>query len=541
MIDPATGLEIPDAIAPAQRIPSYLPGGMPDDVAPTDLVTSPLPLNVPGVLMGTTGSVLPAVPARVDNPGIVPGLPSTRMDAAVSTAPPVSAPVVPVTASPVAAAAPVTTEVKGPRTVSSIEGEIRAASRDAQSAALAHGEAIKEGADAEVEARRQQIASDQAALAQHRETTKQVQAEIEKINEHQRSVLEEAHKTTIPDFWNGRFGAEVAGAVSMALGEAGRALTAFGTGVNVGNAAKEIIDTKIKQYYQLKQQEVENKFKYAASMAELGHQEKIDLGQQLTNLQFEMAATHQSAADHILEVAAQSKGRIATASALEIVSQEKKQAVELIQKARENQARIGIESYNAKTSRMHEIDQREKAKAAADGGEKTAVFDDSGKQIGHVTGGKGGAQAFMARDADYTRAEDQLKALAEDIRTNGVRVLTPEAIKRRQTLKENADIAVATVSPLGKTDEAMKKESGSIGAGGDPMHPLGFLAGANPEAVEKKIHELQTQKERYRQQGLIGYQGGQSAEPAKLVTIRNAKTGETKQVSEQEARQLGAL
>src|SRR4029078_3149243 len=121
-----------------------------------------------------------------------------------------------------------------------------------------------------------------------------------------RAALETARQATIPDFWEGREGAHVAAAISMALGEAGRALTAFGTGVNVGNTAKDIIDTNVRTYFQRKKDEVDNLYRYADRIGQLGQQQKADYAQKLVNLQYEIAATHQSAADHILEVAAQS-------------------------------------------------------------------------------------------------------------------------------------------------------------------------------------------------------------------------------------------
>lgn len=181
--------------------------------------------------------------------------------------------------------------------------------------------------------------------------------------------------------------------------------------------------------------------------------------------------------------------------------------------------------------------KRGKADKADD--EATAVRDEDGNVIGHVPTGRGGAQGFATRDADYARAQQQLQLYQEDIAKNGERVYLPEAVKRRQTLKHNADIAVATVSPLGKTDEAMKAEAGSIGSSGAYS-----LTGANPEAIANKLKELREQQHRYRKETLIPAKAGPAA-PAGggggMVTIKNGKTGETKRVTREEAQRLGAI
>lgn len=145
-------------------------------------------------------------------------------------------------------------------------------------------------------------------------------------------------------------------------------------------------------------------------------------------------------------------------------------------------------------------------KSKKDEDESTVVRDDNGKPIGRVPTGKGGAQGFATRDADYSRAQEQLEALQKDIDENGSRVFLPSAVKRRNTLMHNAGIGVATVSPLGKTDEAMKAEMGSIGEGGSWS-----LMGANPEAVTNKINELKTQRQKYRNETLIPMKADEAA------------------------------
>ncbi len=151
-------------------------------------------------------------------------------------------------------------------------------------------------------------------------------------------------------------------------------------------------------------------------------------------------------------------------------------------------------------------------KARADEETNTLVRDEQGNPIGHVPTGRGGAQGFATRDADYARGEEQLNALLADLQAHGERVISPESIKRRKTLYHNAVIGVATVSPLGKTNEAMEAEAGSLGNSGAG---LDAFAGANTAAVARKIEELRAQRQRYRKESLIPLGPGEARTPAR--------------------------
>jgi hypothetical protein len=150
----------------------------------------------------------------------------------------------------------------------------------------------------------------------------------------------------------------------------------------------------------------------------------------------------------------------------------------------------------------------------------TTVRDDTGKIIGHAPTAKQAMQ-FITRDADYSRGEDTLVGLLEDIKRTGNRALSPEEAKQRLTKYASAVIGVATVSPLGKTNESQKLEANSIGASGswDPEHPVESVAlGANPEAIQRKIEELRRQRDRYRTQTLAPPRGKDLEENSKTTT-----------------------
>jgi len=180
-----------------------------------------------------------------------------------------------------------------------------------------------------------------------------------------------------------------------------------------------------------------------------------------------------------------------------------------VQQAKTNVAVLGLQATAAekkadalKDFEVHHTNQgsRTVAQHIVPGGAPAIARDENGQPIGTLPSARQ-LPAFETRDADYKRAQEQLEALAKDIKDHGERVVLPSSIKRRQRLKENADIAVATVSPLGKTDEAMKKESASIGQSGTGS-VKSFLVGANEEAVKSKLEELKVQRERYRKETL---------------------------------------
>jgi hypothetical protein len=141
--------------------------------------------------------------------------------------------------------------------------------------------------------------------------------------------------------------------------------------------------------------------------------------------------------------------------------------------------------------------------------------DENGKVIGTIPARN--AVAFAKQDANLSQAAQRLTDLAEDQRKTPT-ASTPEAIQRRATKYANAIIAVATTSPLGKTNEAIHQEAASIGLAGavDPDHLVdsikGILlkGGANPEAVEHKARESIQIRNQYRLQTLtpIAAKGG---------------------------------
>lgn len=126
---------------------------------------------------------------------------------------------------------------------------------------------------------------------------------------------------------------------------------------------------------------------------------------------------------------------------------------------------------------------------------------EAGKVLGQVTSGRGGAQAFSQNDTGLTTAIDALKALHADIQKNGERPTSAEALKRRDSLNKNASLQVAANSSAGLNVPAFEAETGSIGVSHNPV--VQWIIGANPKAIEAKIHELENKQVRNRGQGLL--------------------------------------
>jgi hypothetical protein len=124
------------------------------------------------------------------------------------------------------------------------------------------------------------------------------------------------------------------------------------------------------------------------------------------------------------------------------------------------------------------------------------VFDKNGKFIGRVTSGKGGAQAFMTRDAQYSEAIQKAEQLLADVKKNkGTNVIDTS----RKSLIDGAIGAAATVSPMGKTVEAMHIEAGTMGI---RQGPAG-TSYVNPDALRNRIAQMKETQQNYRTQGLI--------------------------------------
>lgn len=484
-----------------------------------------VPPGTPGAVEGPVFKD-PAAPPLVD-PVIAAGTPGLADSSAVVPPPPVVPPAAPV---PVVPAAP---DAAAPNFVAPA---LRTGKPTMAAASQALDQATQAGFDqakaqeavgaAKGEERQADAKVADVAAAQQRQNAAEMDTKIRAQEEGRARAQAIADKADedyrnfqIHDFLKERSTAEVIKSkIFTAFG-------AFGQGLVGGdNPALENIKMALDHDFKIQAQQLGQREKFAerkrAGATSLSEEYKSDLAA----LQLKQAAATDAVAAEAKAQLIRNGATVADAENNAMVKNLKKQALDLRASGQEKlwqaQASLAMSGAHLALARETAEGNREAKKAAADDKkENTEVRagkdDPSGKPagapLGHVPSGKGGAQAFATRDSDYARALQQLDVYHKDILENGERPITPAAIKRRETLKHNADIAVATVSPLGKTDEAMKAESGSIGSGGTGIG--GFIMGANPEAVASKISELKEQRQRYREETLIPMKGGAGPTP----------------------------
>jgi len=361
-------------------------------------------------------------------------------------------------------------------------------------------------------------------------------------------AADEVKNFKLPDYWGDKTGAQ------KVMAHIGYALGAYAAGGSSGNGVNQAAE-KIKMISQQNMDAAKAKLGTLQWAAEQKRRGVTDLQQayrdDLAKLTLRQGMELQAASDEAKAYLLRSKTPLEEAENNVLVMKLKNDGDQAYAKGFQElvrdkaqlaleKARIGA-SYAAinESRREHDLQHEDRALTAITKtgatGDKTVVMDpDTGKKLGYVVGGKGGAAAFGTRDSDYGRALQQLEALKKDVVENGNRVLLPESVKRRNALKNNADIAVATVSPLGKTDEAMKKESASIGGGGAAGLNTDILAGANPDAINNKIKELKEQRERYRKSQLIGLDENEDGTPAadRVPTLKDVNANAVRSLPE---------
>lgn len=136
--------------------------------------------------------------------------------------------------------------------------------------------------------------------------------------------------------------------------------------------------------------------------------------------------------------------------------------------------------------------------------EKDVIRDRTGNPIGIVGSGRGGAQGFATRDANFSGASRQLQALLADIAQNGESPRGVEAIRRRQGLEQAAKLAITTVSTAPQTKETMEAEGATIGVPGTGLGGVvsGQVLGSNPALIQRKLDDIKRQQLLYRRETL---------------------------------------
>lgn len=87
----------------------------------------------------------------------------------------------------------------------------------------------------------------------------------------------------------------------------------------------------------------------------------------------------------------------------------------------------------------------------------------------------------------FAQLVERTKALANDARQYGARLLSPEAIQRRESLQAAAAAAGRKYHELGVSNANIDLEHKILGPSGTPGH--GFIMGANPDIIEQTLEE----------------------------------------------------
>lgn len=122
--------------------------------------------------------------------------------------------------------------------------------------------------------------------------------------------------------------------------------------------------------------------------------------------------------------------------------------------------------------------------------EQLTATDETGKSIG-VWKSPQAATVGTKQIESFAQARTRLRALIDDIKASGSRVLTPDEIQNRLSKAQSVAAAMRVYNDLGATDASQRLESDIMGAIGAPGH--GWLMGANLGVVERILDEAEKQ------------------------------------------------
>ena len=246
----------------------------------------------------TTPTVLDTQPSAAPTPAAPPG-PN-----------PIGTPGTPLMAQPSAAPAP-TAPAAQPKVhpthkavANSIEQDIEKAGQEQREAQQAFGEAQqgqREAVGGALGDARVEHQAQAAELMEAQQKRSQLSAELDAQDA---ANLKKARDYVIPDFWQGRTGAMVGSAVTMALGGVASAI------LGGRNQAMDIVQRNVDMYMAKEKEKVDNLYKYAQAQGHLNENTRLRYARELVDLKDQHAAINQSILDHIQEVTNKSQGAV---------------------------------------------------------------------------------------------------------------------------------------------------------------------------------------------------------------------------------------
>lgn len=355
-------------------------------------------------------------------------------------------------------------------------------------------------AQAQLEAQAQKAAAIQQAQERRAQAEGAYQQKLEAFNG------KEFHS-----FWSGR------PAAAEILADIGVALGAFGASGRGQNEALQILNGRVQQDFDVQKAQIE-KAKDSVLMAKTG----IADADQARQVAMEDLDIKRNAAMEAI------KARLVAGKSAQLGDRAKAEGdMDVAKIAKDIQERkerttAGMATRTTSTSNYINpaaIEAKAGARKEASAKEDRAqVFDKNGKYLGDVTSGRGGAQAFATRDAQYDEAINKAKALLARFPEGGT-TITDTGAKGDIA---NAIAAAVTVTSLPKNEEAQHLEARSMGI---TEGPLG-TSYVNPEVLRGRIKQMEETRNNYRTQGLVQVANGKTNESRTSIPKETASQPE---------------
>ena len=399
-----------------------------------------------------------------------------------------------------------------------------------------------------------QIQADAAEQAEQTEIRRQANDHAEA---QEREALQKARDYTIPDFWQGHEGARVGSVISVAMGSIASAITGG------PNGALQTINKYTDDYFHKQKEKIDNLYKYAEQTGRLNDRTRIRYAQELTQLQAQHLAVQQSIITRIEAVKTQNQGLVDQASTDELLAKAKADQVKRVEDYKVNQAHISLMGAQANAANANAAESRAKAaaaKATAGGTSPKLLLQLSGQVQQQIDKDPEAKETFKALHK-YEEAQSALKSgtgIGDKLVIDEITKAATGLGARPQSIKVFEQATGSAWERL--KGDIQKLQTGKALTPDQSANVAKFLDYTINEKrsklnnVRERIKSGMLQNPAYKGQpdviegALSQHFGTPSASPApaaapvsQLVTIRNGRTGETKQVTREEAQRLGAI
>jgi len=467
--------------------------------------------------------------------------------------PPGAAPITPPAAPPARAGGG---RPKGPDELTRLDQNLQTAAQNEQNQIAEGGERVAKAKDAESAILDAAAAQETKFATEQAETAKRVRQQQAVIDQQDAANLQKARDYVIPDFWQGKEGARVGSVLSVMGG-------AIAAGILGGpNGALQIINKQTDDYFHRQKQKIDNLYRYAEETGRLNAQIKLRYAQELVDLKDQHSAVLHSIATRLqaasLHTASEEERKNYQAAAAKIGTQVAEQRM----KTPQERASIEAAKASAAAGYANAAESRAKIKQlAATGGVSPRVLLDISNQV----------QGQIAKDPEIkdtitslhkyeeaqsalrsgtgigdklvideiTKAATNLGARPQSIKvfeqaTGGVFDRVKGEIQKLQTGKALSPEQSANVDKfLNYTiNEKRSRLNSARDRVGTAFHANPAYA-QNPQVIDAILDQHFGAR--------APASGGGGGGGDQLVTIRNSRTGETKQVTREQARAMGAI